>query len=243
MVLSRIRDMKLLLRFSLACCGIALASAHALAARPFMTDDARITTAGSCQLESWTRRYQDRTENWALPACNPTGNFEITMGGGRFHGDGAPHSNDYVLQGKTLLRPLETNDWGWGVAAGVVRHPGLQPGPNQLGNHYVFLPLSVSTLDDRVVVHANLGWVRDRQTRRSSTTWGAGVEYWIHPRWMLIAETFGDDRQKPFFQTGLRLSVIPGLLQIDATRGIQPNAVGQTSWMSFGLRYTPERLF
>ncbi|NCV70156.1 MAG: hypothetical protein EBW55_05505, partial [Betaproteobacteria bacterium] len=25
------------------------------AARPFVTDDARLTTAGSCQLESWTR--------------------------------------------------------------------------------------------------------------------------------------------------------------------------------------------
>lgn len=232
-----------MLQLALACCGAVLVSADALAARPFMTDDARITTAGSCQLESWTRRYSDRTENWALPACNPTGNFEITAGTGHFHSDRVSHSNDYVLQGKTLLRPLETNDWGWGVAVGVVRHPSRYPGPNQLGNHYIYLPLSASTLDDRVVVHANLGWTSDRQTRQSSTTWGGGVEYWVHPRWMLIAEAFGDDRQKPFVQTGLRLSVVPGLLQIDATRGTQPNGLGQKSWMSFGLRYTPDKLF
>jgi len=243
MRLCRIGCMKPLFRLALAGGALALAGVDALAARPFMTDDARITTAESCQLESWTRRYRHRTENWALPACNLGGNFEITAGGGHFHADGAPHSSDHVLQGKTLLRPLEANGWGLGVALGGVHHPGRQPGSKPLGNHYLYLPLSVSTLDDRVVVHANLGWVRDRQTRLSSTTWGAGMEYWVHPRWMLIAEAFGDDRQKPFVQTGLRLTLIPGLLQIDATRGTQPHGVGQTGWTSFGLRYTPDKLF
>ncbi len=208
-----------------------------------MTDDARITTAESCQLESWTRRYRDRTENWALPACNPTGNFEITAGGGHFHAEGLPHTSDQVLQGKTLVRPLETNSWGWGLALGAVRHSGVQPGPNQFGSRYVYAPLSVSLLDDQVVIHANLGWTRENRTQRNLTTWGAGVEYWVHPRLMLIAETFGDDRQKPFVQSGLRFSLIPGLLQIDATRGTQPNGVGQTGWTSFGLRYTPDKLF
>ena len=32
-----------------------LISTQAYAARPFMTDDARLTTEGSCQLESWAR--------------------------------------------------------------------------------------------------------------------------------------------------------------------------------------------
>lgn len=215
----------------------------AQAARPFMTDDARLTTSGSCQIESWTRHYSDRNEYWALPACNPSGNFEITVGGGRFNAEGQPHSSDDVLQGKTLLRQLEPNGWGWGLAFGTVRHPGAQPGPNHLGNRYAYVPLSVSMLDDKVVVHTNLGWTRERQTQRNLTTWGAGVEYWVHPRLMLIAETFGDDRQKPFVHSGLRVTIIPGLLQIDATRGSQPHGHGRTSWTSFGLRYTPDRLF
>jgi len=29
-----------------------------------------------------------------------------------------------VLQFKTLFRPLDTNEWGWGLAVGAVRHPG-----------------------------------------------------------------------------------------------------------------------
>jgi hypothetical protein len=216
-------------------------SAHA--ARPFMTDDARLTTEGSCQLESWTRRYTDRTEYWALPACNPSGNLEVTAGGGHFNADGQAHSRDSILQAKTLFRPMQTNDWGWGLAVGRAWHPSAQPGPNNLGNTYVYVPLSVSMRDDRVVVHTNLGWVQDRQSRLNATTWGVGVEYWVHPKVMVIAESFGDDRQKPWVQSGARFSWVPGIFQIDVTRGIQPGSGSRSSWTSFGLRYTPDKLF
>jgi hypothetical protein len=222
----------------------ALAAAMpAMAARPFITDDARLTTEGSCQVESWARHYSDRSEFWALPACNPGGNFEITAGAGRFRSDGLPGSADQVLQGKTLFRTLQTNDWAWGLAVGRVWHPSAQPGPNNLGGTYLYLPFTLSTRDDRVVFHANLGWTRDRHTRLSATTWGGGVEYWVHPRLMLIAETFGDDRQKPFVQSGLRFSVIPGLFQVDASRGTQPGSQGRNTWTSIGIRYTPDKLF
>lgn len=60
---------------------------------------------------------------------------------------------------------------------------------------------------------------------------------------MLIAESFGDDRQKPFVQTGVRFSVVPGLLQFDATWGSQAHNGPRAPWMSFGLRYTPDKLF
>jgi hypothetical protein len=60
---------------------------------------------------------------------------------------------------------------------------------------------------------------------------------------MWIGETFGNDRQKPFWQTGLRYQVLPGLLQIDATWGAPVDAPqGQKpsqQWMSLGLRWTP----
>lgn len=235
--------MNMFSRISLLTIGAALVAPQAWAARPFMTDDARITTAGSCQLESWTRRYSDRSENWALPACNPTGNFEITAGGGHFKADNLPSSSDGMLQGKTLLRELRTNDWGWGLAFGVVRHSGAQPGPNNMGSRYMYVPLSVSMLNDRLVTHANLGWTRESQTGRNLTTWGGGAEYWMHPKVMLIAEAFGDDRQKPFIHSGVRFSLIPGLFQIDVTHGTQPNGTGRTGWTSFGLRYTPDKLF
>ncbi|MFM8575672.1 MAG: hypothetical protein ACKOBF_07315 [Limnohabitans sp.] len=227
----------------MALSAVLAAAMPAMAARPFMTDDARLTTEGSCQVESWARHYKDRNEFWALPACNPGGHFEITAGAGRFRSDGLPGSADQVLQGKTLFRTLQTNDWAWGLAVGRVWHPSAQPGPNNLGGTYLYLPFTLSTRDDQVVFHAKLGWTRDRHTRLNATTWGGGVEYWVHPRLMLIAESFGDDRQKPFVQSGLRFSVIPGLFQVDATRGTQPGSQGRNTWTSIGIRYTPDKLF
>jgi hypothetical protein len=60
---------------------------------------------------------------------------------------------------------------------------------------------------------------------------------------MFIAETFGDNKAKPYWQTGARFSVIPNLLQLDTTIGQQYNGSSHTRWISFGLRYIPESLF
>lgn len=102
-------------RFKFTLCGLPLpalwlANGAAWAACPFVTDDARLTTAGSCQLESWTRLYPNSTELWALPACNPTGNLEITVGGGAAKlGEATGWTDNYVLQAKTLFKTLEPN--------------------------------------------------------------------------------------------------------------------------------------
>lgn len=221
-----------------------LARVPAEAARPFVTDDARLTTAGSCQVESWTRFYRDSTEVWALPACNPGGNLEFTLGGGYARYQAAqPSSEDYVLQAKTLFRPLTTNDWGWGAAVGTVRHPKVNPGPNLLGNTYLYLPFSASFADDKLVMHLNTGWLHDKSLSRDRLTWGIGSEINATPRLTVVLESFGDNRANPYWQTGVRYAIIPQLLQIDATVGRQTGADQGHRWISFGVRYTPASLF
>lgn len=222
---------------------LALPPPPAQAARPFVTDDARLTTAGSCQLESWVRSYRASTEFWALPACNPGGNFEITAGGGLARSDGAPNSHDYVIQAKTLFRELSPNGWGIGLAAGRVMHPAVNPGPNLLGNTYAYVPASFSFLDDKAVVHANLGWLRDRATRRDNLSWGIGGEWAFNERLSAIAESFGDNRNKPYWQAGLRVFIVPQRVQIDGTVGQQMHGPHESRWFSLGLRLTPDRLF
>jgi hypothetical protein len=216
---------------------------NAFAARPFVTDDARLTTAGSCQLESWVRVYRDSREIWALPACNPFGNFEITAGGGYARSDGSQGTDDYVLQAKTLFRPLETNGWGFGLGVGTVRHPKISPGPNLLGNTYAYLPVSFSFDDDRLIVHTNVGWLRDRASNNNNMTWGIGGEFQASPRFLLIAETFGDHRNQPYWQIGGRYSIVPNRVQVDTTVGQQLTGPVSSRWLSFGLRLTPESLF
>ncbi len=215
----------------------------AWAARPFVTDDARLTTAGSCQVESWMRTYEHSREAWVLPACNPGGNLEFTAGGGRAQQDAGLATHDYVLQLKTLFKPLGSDGWGWGLAVGRVLHPEIEPGPNQIGNYYGYVPLTMAFDRDRVFLHLNVGWLRDRASRQDRATWGLGAEYYAQPRLAFIAESFGDDRARPYWQTGLRYSLIPELLQVDTTFGAQHDGGRGSRWLSLGLRWTPASLF
>lgn len=215
------------------------------AARPFVTDDARLTTAGSCQLESWTRVYHDSTEIWALPACNPTGNLELTLGGGRANYDAAGREPavDYIFQVKTLIRKLETNGYGFGIAVGTVRHPAVNPGPNLLGNSYAYFPFSASFADDQLVMHANAGWLKERVTERNLMTWGVGTEWNASERVTWLVEAFGDSNPHTYWQAGGRFSLIPHLFQVDATLGQASGGASDNRWISFGLRFTPASLF
>lgn len=210
------------------------------AARPFVTDDARLTNGGTCQVESWARHYRHSNEAWALLGCNPTGNLEFTLGGGHARAEQQPGSNDHILQLKTLVQPLQTNGSGWGLAVGWVRHVAAQPGPNQWGNTYAYVPGSWSFRDDRVIVHANLGWLRQRRTGQHSLSWGLGAEWTLTARLQAIAESFGDHRSQPFWQAGMRYGVLPGLLQVDATVGSMVQGPDASRWLSIGLRFTPE---
>jgi hypothetical protein len=74
-------------------------------------------------------------------------------------------------------------------------------------------------------------------------TWGVGGEFQASPRLLLIAETFGDHRNQPYWQIGGRVSIIPNLVQIDTTVGQQFTGPVSSRWLSFGIRLTPESLF
>jgi hypothetical protein len=223
-------------------CSLALLLVCAMpaqAARPFVTDDARITAEGSCQLESWVRSYSGSQEFWALPACNLGGNLELTLGGGQARNTGEPLTSDTVLQFKTIVQPLRTNGWGWGLAAGTVHHPEVRPGPNQLGNQYVYAPLSASFDNDRWLAHLNVGWLRDKASSQDRMTWGLGTEFASSPTFSWVAETFGDDKARPYWQAGWRVFVVPQRFQLDFTFGQQAGGDAASRWLSLGLRYTP----
>lgn len=82
-----------------------------------------------------------------------------------------------------------------------------------------------------------------RPATRSATPGCLGGEFYPHPRLAVIAESFGDDKSTPYWQTGLRYSILPKLLQVDATTGQQYGGYSASRWLSLGLRWTPERLF
>jgi hypothetical protein len=216
----------------LALLGAALLAPHAAqAARPMMTDDARITDAKACQLESWVKKNPDSTEWWALPACNFTGNLELTVGGALTREAGHSRTTDTVIQGKTLFRTLEADGWGIGLAAGTVGRPQADA-----RDWYAYVPASFSFADEAVVIHGNLGWQRAGDVRRERLTWGLGSETRLGENTWLIAEVFGENQGKPFHQLGLRHWLVTDRIQIDATYGDRNGRSGGERWFSVGLR-------
>lgn len=206
------------------------------AARPLITDDARVVDAKSCQVESWVRRERSHMEVWALPGCNFAGDIEFTMGGQAREAANSPRQ--FVVQAKALLKPLETNGWGAALTLGHAHHSVINGG-KVIRDFYVNAPLSRSFLDDKVVVHANLGWLRDGETSKDRTTWGVGTETQLNSRVYWVAEAFGQLSRESQYQVGLRFWVIPDRVQVDTTFGNSFGAAGggnQARWFSIGLR-------
>ena len=205
-----------------------LAASGAHAARPFVTDDARIVDKDGCQVETFVKRQRrfDESEFWFLPACNPWG-AELTAGHSRVDstlGD----TRTTILQAKMLLKPLTTNGSGYALSLGTFFGATTNPYLNAIG--------SFSFADDRIVVHTNLGALRDNAARISRGTWGAGAEVLlIAPRLYGIIETYGQRGEKPTVHTGLRIWIVPNRVQVDTTIGVQRSSL-ERRFGTVGLR-------
>jgi hypothetical protein len=216
--------------FALLCGLLGGAAAHA--ARPMITDDARIIESKTCQLETWLKANHNSNEYWALPSCNFTGDLEIAAGGAVTREGGNSQTSDVMLQGKTLFKTLEPNGWAWGLVAGNLSHPNINS--KFMGDLYAFVPATFSFHDDRALLHLNLGWTREKQEHRNAMTWGVGGELEMTASTWLIAETFGESQGRPYYQVGLRHWIVFNRVQLDATYGNRTD--GSDSWFSIGLR-------
>ncbi|HEV8260829.1 MAG TPA: hypothetical protein VGQ19_08745, partial [Burkholderiales bacterium] len=170
---------------------VLLAAPAAQAARPFVTDDARIVDKGGCQIETFVKRQRrvDETEFWFMPACNSWG-AELTAGHIRVDSTPNGDTRTTLLQAKMMLRPLTTNGAGFALTLGTLLGRTSNPYFNAIG--------SLSIANDRVVLHGNLGGIRDNLAHVSRGTWGAGAEILlIAPRLYGIVESYGQRGEKP----------------------------------------------
>ena len=85
---------------------------------------------------------------------------ELTLGRNRIEGE-----RNTIVQGKKLFKELQTNGTGFAGSAGYFG-----------GDPYVNAIASFSFLDDRAVVHTNLGTIS-----RTGPTWGVGLEALLAP--------------------------------------------------------------
>ena len=98
---------------------------------------------------------------------------------------------------------------------------------------------SRSFKQDDIILHLNVGWLKDEATGDHKSTWGLGSELKLSSRLLGIVEAFGDNAASPYVQTGFRYAIRPDLFQVDMTVGKQQHGNSDSRWVSFGIRYTP----
>jgi hypothetical protein len=207
------------------------------AARPFVTDDARIVDPKGYQIESFVKHQRNERQNefWFLPAWNPGSIVELTLGGFVVRDEDEGHASTVIAQAKTLLRPLRTNDFGLALTVGALRQEALGSSGAAWGPFLNAIG-SASFLDDAIVLHANAGILDDRLADVTRYTWGLGAEIATVDRLWLIAEVYSQKGEKPSTQIGLRYWVVPNRLQVDGTLGAQQSDPQNRSWVSLGVR-------
>ncbi len=200
------------------------------AAQQYITDDAGLTPDRACQIQTW---FGQRA-SWVLPVCTPVHNLELSLGfiAVRDDGSGAGHF-EYVVQAKTIVRPLRPGGWGAGFVAGAGRDPALAGTSPDVRSYYAYVPLSRSLAGDRVVLHQNTGWLYQRAGDEASSrgrhalTWAARADVALggprgRPPAAAVAEAYGAEGAAGAdaeFQVGLRAFPRPGAVQVDLSYG------------------------
>lgn len=187
--------------------------------------------------------WHGQRSSWVLPVCTPLNNVELSVGFIAVWDDGAKGHFEYVLQAKTLLKPLETNGWGAGLVIGTGRDPALASTAAQQSTLYAFIPLSLSLAGDAVVLHQNTGWLHTSVEGREADalTWAARGEVRLRRYVHGVAEVYGAEgsaRAPAEFQAGVRAAVRPERVQLDLSYGRRLRTGRRGQGWTLGLTLT-----
>ena len=159
------------------------------------------------------------------------------MGFARTHAAGESRFSDAYAQAKGAWK-LGEGPFSLGGAVGVVRR-GLDAHVHRWDNPYV---LAIGSGEfGPVVLHANVGWSRDRETGRDVTPWGVAIEHAVHKRTTLLAEAFGVNRERPFLRAGIRHAAIAERLDLDLSVVARAGGGRSDRLISVGFLYQTGR--
>ncbi len=194
------------------------------AAASLLVDDASITHAGQCQLESWARHTRDGLEWTAVPACT-VADTEWSLGLTRLPGQSA--AQWAVGAKRVLVAPVQRR---WGLAAsaslgGTAHRP-------RSDDWNLTVPLTVALdAQDRVQLHLNLGWAHHAHVQ--GRTNGVGIDVALHRDWSLLAESARDADRQRSSQLGLRRVLWTGA-SVDLLAGLVHHQ-RTTRWLTLGF--------
>jgi hypothetical protein len=201
----------------------------AQAARPLLTDDARVIDDGGCQLESWVQRARGEQQAWALPACSAGAGSEWAAGAWRAIPRGSSETGS-VFQYKRVLKEMQPGGWGMAVTLGTLAQGGaLQP--------FINFPLTWLSAREALALHVNVGRAAQDGSVTAHWTRGLALEQRLSTDWWLIAEHHVPTGTSRLWQVGIRWWIWTDRLQLDATRGVLTMDQRNAPAISIGLRW------
>jgi hypothetical protein len=182
---------------------VAAPSAHAN--RPLTTDTADTIAHHRCQFEPFvasTRSSGSPTVRSTILQlnCGVRSDTQLGLAYSRATAAGE-RSEALAAAGKTNLVELKDGQTGIAVAYGLSAAKDSSKSWAHEGS-WVYA-IATRTLREGLLGHANLGWSRSQSARQSTTTWALALEWAAAPKLTLSAETYGDDRGKPWVGGGL----------------------------------------
>jgi len=212
---------------------LALVDQNASAQQMFV-DDAAVTTERSFQIETW---YGSR-ESWFLTAISPVQGLEIGTGIGVDSRDGFDPST-WILEAKFVPGDLEATGSAVGIAAGA-----LYNFDGEFEEYFAYIPYSHMILNDSSVLHFNVGFdaVRDEEWEYELIT-GLRGDFGLTDRFALLGEIAAVNFGDAFYQGGIRISLIPDLLEMDITYGEGFRRQETTPGFNVGIAFTPDTLW
>lgn len=210
---------------------LAAAATAAHAGRPLATEDADVLDAGSCELEGFASRLDERfppaSRGTTLQVgCGIGWDTQAALGWSRARSAGES-AHAWALGGKTALVRRSGDGIGltlaWGLAA--ARPPG-----GTLEHEASLLNL-VATREwsGGWLTHANLGWLRSESASASTTTWNLALERPVGGGVDLMAELYGDDRTRPWVGVGARWAASERL-GLNASYAVQDESPRPRLW-------------
>ncbi|WP_304419486.1 hypothetical protein [uncultured Helicobacter sp.] len=226
------------------CLMLLFAYAALYAARPMITDDARVVDRHSCQLETWGIYDGKIGEYYVIPGCNLFLDIEISMGAmmSNLPANQAKESvraQQFIFSAKRVFSDLETQGYSYGIALGNAYNFLYSKYSN---DYYLYIPASMVFFDNKLLLHSNLGYKLQRRNDEPHIFYaGLGLEQQITQRLWLLGEALYERFEKTKFQVGVRIWLLQDKIQLDSTYG---NAFsGGGSWVSVGLRFLSPEFF
>ena len=196
---------------------VALVLHPAWAAQPLVTDDATVVAPRSCQLEAWIRSAGVDRAYWAQPACNFTGNLELSAGGASVHPDAAESASMVQLQAKTVLLATDDHAWSFGAVGGGARDTGAPHGSSAFQTYYAKALASWYPRGD-LEIDLNVGAANVCGSGTFALA-GAAIQYAVLANVQLLAEAFRDQPGTGKYQVGMRWIVLPNRVEAYASYG------------------------